>query len=139
MLETIFCKHYQSMSDHDACKVGVEYATLKGIPFEKRPCFAARKKGYIPPGGCDLAEFPTKEEREADDKRREEQFARTILARAAIVEFCGGPWKEGTAGTSGRIDCPVCGGEKTLGFSRAGYNGHIHAGCKTEGCVRWME
>lgn len=39
---------------------------------------------------------------------------------------------------SGETDCPVC---KTgrLRYSRAGYNGHVHAGCSTSGCVAWVE
>jgi len=38
----------------------------------------------------------------------------------------------------GSMACPVC---KTgnLRYSRAAYNGHVHAACSTEGCVRWME
>lgn len=38
---------------------------------------------------------------------------------------------------AGKMKCPLCAGE--LRYSRAGYNGHIHAACSTEGCVRWME
>lgn len=52
-----------------------------------------------------------------------------------------GPWnkKKYRVGGAGRIDCPACGGHETLGFTRAAYNGHIHAACKTDGCVSWME
>ena len=39
---------------------------------------------------------------------------------------------------AGSMDCPVCKTGK-LRYSRAGYNGHVHAGGTTEGCVRWME
>jgi hypothetical protein len=38
----------------------------------------------------------------------------------------------------GSMSCPVC-KTGTLRYSRAAYNGHVHAGCSTEGCVRWME
>jgi hypothetical protein len=38
----------------------------------------------------------------------------------------------------GVMDCPVCGTGK-LHYSRAGYNGHVHARCETDGCVSWME
>lgn len=39
---------------------------------------------------------------------------------------------------AGEMACLVC---KTgrLRYSRANYNGHVHAACSTEGCVRWME
>jgi hypothetical protein len=60
-------------------------------------------------------------------------------AHRAIVAHLGGPWKRGTPGASGKIDCPICGKQGSLKFSRAGYNGHIHARCATEGCVNWME
>lgn len=39
---------------------------------------------------------------------------------------------------SGSINCPVC-NEGKLHYSRAGYNGHVHAQCSTNGCVAWME
>ncbi len=60
-------------------------------------------------------------------------------ARAAIVAHLGGPWKRGMASASDCIDCPVCGQPESLVFSRSSRNGHIHAGCKTSGCVQWLE
>ena len=39
---------------------------------------------------------------------------------------------------AGEMKCPVCNTGK-LRYSRAGYNGHVHAACTTENCVRWME
>lgn len=39
---------------------------------------------------------------------------------------------------AGVITCPICGTGK-LRYSRAGYNGHVHARCSTDGCVAWME
>lgn len=39
---------------------------------------------------------------------------------------------------AGVMECPVCKKGK-LRYSRAGYNGHVHAACSTETCVRWME
>ncbi len=38
----------------------------------------------------------------------------------------------------GEITCPVCKTGK-LRYSRAAYNGHVHASCSTATCVRWME
>lgn len=75
----------------------------------------------------------------AKDAEMEKRFAGTMQARAAIVEFLGGPWKQGRPGISGVMDCPVCNGDRTLSFSRSGYNGHIHAACRTKDCVSWME
>ena len=39
---------------------------------------------------------------------------------------------------AGEMACPICGTGK-LRYSRSGYNGHVHAACTTETCVRWME
>jgi hypothetical protein len=39
---------------------------------------------------------------------------------------------------AGEMACPICEAGK-LRYSRSGYNGHVHAGCTTEGCVSWME
>jgi len=130
-----FCKHYRAMSEHTTCKKGVAYDDFKGLKFEQQPCF--EKDGVAPPG-CALAEFPTAEEREERRKEIMAQFAKMATARNAIVEHLGGPWKRGTAGAAGTIKCPVC-SEGALRFTRAGYNGHIHAACSTAGCVSWME
>lgn len=136
MKHTEFCKHYRAMSEHKTCKIGIEYDSFKGLTFDQTPCF--ERDGVAPPG-CGFAEFPTPEEREATAKEIAEQIAKVGKARIAIVAHLGGPWKRGTPAASGCIDCPACEGEKTLRFSRSGYNGHIHAACTTEGCVSWME
>ncbi len=137
MRATIFCNHYQSMHDNKTCKAGVSYDSFKGLPFDSRPCFC--KPGNDPNAGCSLIEMPTPEQLAAEEAEFTELFARTNKARAAIVASLGGPWKRGMMGVSGEIDCPVCEGKQSLQFSRAGYNGHIHAACTTADCVRWME
>jgi hypothetical protein len=136
-LSTIFCNHYRAMSEHATCSAGVEYEKFNGLDFDHRPCFARR--GNPPPGGCELAVFPTAEELAAKEERHQIRFANTMKAREAIVIHLGGPWKRGKPGAQGKIDCPVCGEKGTLAFSRAGYNGHIHARCMTKDCVAWME
>lgn len=136
MRETIFCKHFRSMSEHKTCAAGVEYESLKGIPFDSRPCFM---RGGKVCGGCDLQQFPTADQIAAEDEYFRKRMEGTMKARAAIVKSLGGPWKRGMSGSSGTINCPVCGSMDALQFSRSGYNGHIHAGCNTGGCVRWME
>ena len=133
-----WCKHYRGMHEKTHCEAGVEFAKLreslpKGV-FEEMPCF-----GPNGPSCCDKAEYPTAEQLAAEDAEMQVRFANIGKARDAIVSHLGGPWKRGTAGASGKIDCPVCGEKESLRFSRAGYNGHIHAACETVGCVRWME
>lgn len=133
---TIFCNHYRAMSEHATCSAGVAYYKFKGQSFDACPCFC--RNGMVIPG-CDLAQFPTAEELAAEELAMNKRFELIGKARAAIVTYLGGPWKRGTAGAAGTLDCPACGAEQSLRFSHAGYNGHIHAACNTEGCVRWME
>jgi hypothetical protein len=99
------------------------------------PCFY--EEGEKPRGGCDLALFPTAEETAQRKKEIAKRITDSMIARIAIVEHAG-PWKRGQ-GAGGKIDCPVCGGKETLGYSRAGLNGHVWAKCSTDGCVCWME
>lgn len=136
-LRRSFCNHYRAMSEHDTCSAGVCYDKFKGLPHSERPCF--REPGKEPPGGCDKAEYPTPEQLAEIEAEMKARFENLGKARGAIVQSLGGPWKKGTPGSSGVIDCPVCGQKESLRFSRSGYNGHIHAGCKTEKCVAWME
>ena len=127
----LWCKHYRAMYEHQTCKAGVEYADLKQMPHDFHPCFNRSV------GVCNLAEYPTPEEMAAKEQEFKQHFEISMKARAAIVEHLGGSWTKGAPGASGEIPCPICGG--TLRFSRAGYNGHIHARCTTENCVAWME
>jgi len=75
------------------------------------------------------------------DELRQELEQRKIIesvlkSRAAIVAYCDA--EKRPRGTSGTIPCPIC-ETGTLHFSRAAYNGHIHAKCTTEKCVQWIE
>ncbi len=135
-MRTAFCKHFRSVVEHKTCKAGVPYESLKGISAKEWPCFMRR--GQVFPG-CDKQDMPTPEEIEAEEREWEESSKRIAAARRAIVAHLGGPWKRGMEGSAGVIDCPACGGKQALQFRRAGYNGHIHARCSTEGCVSWME
>lgn len=131
-----WCNHYRGMHEKTECEAGVSFASLPLYGtrefMDACPCFG-------PCGGCEKAEYPTDEEIKENERLLAVRFENITKARAAIVAACGGPWKRGMHGHIGLIDCPVCNGYKTLRFSRAGYNGHIHAACETEDCVNWME
>lgn len=133
---TPWCNHYSGMHRKESCDAGVRFDSLPGYGIkgflDTCPCFA---RG----GSCEKAVYPTQDELAAAEIEMAKRFANIGKARAAIVESLGGPWKRGTGGAVGEIDCPACGALKSLAFSRSGYNGHIHAACRTEGCVRWME
>src|SRR5574341_1202629 len=138
----IFCKFYNGLMGNVECLAGVPYESViagKGTQQMTLPCvIQARPKNRLPTH-CDKRKLPTIEELEAEDREHEKRFADLDKARKAIVAHLGGPWKRGMAGSSGCINCPVCGGVKTLRFSRAGYNGHIHARCNSYKCVAWIE
>lgn len=131
-----WCKHYHGMHRKETCEANVRFDSLPKHGTKEFmdccPCFG-------PSSGCDKAEYPTDEELAAADAAMKVRFKEIHEARAAIVTHLGGPWKRGTPGASGAIDCPVCNTPKSLRFSRSGYNGHIHAVCATNDCVSWME
>lgn len=132
------CRHFNGLSS-GTCTAGVAYDSVK-VPKESGrglylPCF----KDEASHCACEHQAFPSHEEVEAEVAESDSRFRRSMLARKAIVEHLGGPWKKGMAGVGGRIDCPVCKQALALQFSRSGYNGHIHARCDTENCVAWME
>jgi len=127
------------MVEYDSCKAGIVYDSLKGIPFDVRPCFCNVKQNYKQNSGCSKAEFPTTEQIREQDTESTKRFVNVMKAREVIVKALGGPWKDGIPSSKGQIDCPICKCKKSLLFSRSGYNGHIHATCKTENCVSWME
>ena len=144
------CKHWAGirplLSGGDGkCQAGVSYYDVSAekdrdkVTINTLPCIAGR----CPQAMCAQRVFPTQEEVKQWEVERErlfeESFREVAQSRQAIVEHLGGPWKRGMPSAGGVIDCPVCGGVKTLRYSRAGYNGHIHARCKTEDCVSWME
>lgn len=129
-----WCKHYRGMSEKTACEAGVEFSSIQRVKFSDMPCFGPQNSSL-----CDKSEYPTAEEMKEREAKLRKRFEGIAKARQAIVEACGGPWKKGDPGQGGAIDCPVCDQAGALSFSRSGYNGHIHACCKTETCVRWME
>lgn len=143
MRQTIRCRHFRDMTSHKTCRAGVEYDAVtlaKGTKECSLPCIVGARRDYNPLGAtCDKRDMPTAEELAAEEAEIEKQCADMGTARKAIVAHLGGPWKRGTPGASGVIDCPVCGGQQTLRFSRAGYNGHVHAKCSVTKCVSWIE
>lgn len=128
------CKHFNGVQ-HDACDAGVKYEGFRQPNGRLAlPCLNDQSAP-----ACDKCVLPTAEEVAAARKLMEERFDNMVTARAAIVAHLGGPWKKGKPGASGAIDCPCCGKPGALHFSRAGYNGHVHARCESAGCVFWME
>ncbi len=148
-----WCKHYRGMHERDACEVGIKFEDVKvkhesPIPYTSRgiqytatvslPCFPAGDSLNLANATCEKCVFPTAEELAAEEAELKKGMEEMMKVRAAIVAHLGGPWKKGMKGNAGSIDCPVC-VKGCVNFSRAGYNGHIHAKCSTPECVAWME
>ena len=136
MMARAWCKHYMGMHRKDSCEAGIRFDSLPG---HGKPGFMDACPCFGPSSGCDRAEYPTPEEIAEEEAQRNKRLNAIGNARKAIVESLGGPWKRGMSGSTGVIDCPACGSKDSLRFSRSGYNGHIHAHCKTDDCVSWME
>lgn len=139
-----WCVNYNGLKNTH-CKAEVEYQSVQcEAPHtyshgrEKQvytsttahPCF---KHEFGLTKGCEFCRFPTPEEIKTRREERMAHFNKMAVARDAIIASIGNK-----VGVSGVIDCPVCKTGK-LRFSRAALNGHVHAACSTETCVRWME
>lgn len=120
--------------DEKNCKAGVNYREHAGGDRTgwvlRLPCFGdGRDRDDAIP--CPLFEATGMDRALAEKNRRDEDFERTIRARAAVVAHT-----EGKLSTAGAIKCPNCGGR--LSYTVA-FNGHIWGHCSTGGCAHWME
>jgi hypothetical protein len=130
------CKHFTGIQNQ-VCQLGIKYASVR---FENMfPQTGGRAVQYpcIDPGcdRCDKREYQTPEESEAEEKMFAERTAMMIAALNAISQHAG-KFTKGE-GSRGVIECPTCKGK--LHYSRAGYNGHVHAKCETADCVAFMQ
>lgn len=121
-----WCRHFTGVQNK-TCKLGIKYEDVRVTgegPF-KFPCvFTA--------DNCEKRESYTPEEIAARDREIKARLVAFGKARTAIIEHA-----DGKHGVSGEIPCPNCGG--SLRYSIARVNGHVHAACSTDDCVRWME
>ena len=119
------CRHFNGILN-DACKLGIEYSTFRDKESRGLPCIETG-------GKCEKFDpFTEKEEADTFDELKT-LMAKTLIVRALIVEHA-----DKTHARSGVIDCPICDSEKSVRFTIA-FNGHVHAACSTENCVRFME
>ena len=128
-----WCIHYRGRHEREFCEAGVRFDDLRDTAgrrsaFATMPCFAG--DGRI---ACPHRAFPTAEQVEAEVAASDRAIDAVARARRAIAGSV--MHRRGSGGT---IDCPICGTLGALAFSVA-YNGHIHAKCRTAGCVAWME
>lgn len=136
------CKHFNGIHDFSkkepkCCDAGVCYRTLVGGDdfgwAARLPCLTIDER-HTDKVACDKFEEPTQaeiDEYEADIDAMLHRFDKAVPLVARIKkEHKGESWR-------GVEICPVC--EGRLHLSHAGYNGHVHGHCETNGCLNWME
>ena len=129
------CRHFTGVGN-ETCDAGVRYeeahptgTLLPCIPFDS---------AVTPQAICALKSCWSREEAEDNHRKMEERSAQSMIAMvAAHADAKEKGFGKKNGGVSS-LKCPVCEGG-TLRYSVASYNGHMHAGCTTEGCVSWME
>jgi hypothetical protein len=114
------CRYFNGVQNQQ-CKAGVSYKSLIG----RLPCIAD-------PGGdiaeCELCDRYTDSEMQQIKERQRESVSFVVKALESISKL---------KGSQGSVDCPKC--NKTIHWTRASYNGHIHAQCETAGCVSFLQ
>lgn len=146
---------YASVTKNTTFTYGYEREKYIHTSHQARPCFK-REHGLT--DGCSHCRFPTEEEIKKHEEDTIGMIKRMLSAREEIInelakrhssgdtsvkmnatahpECEDGP--ENFISGDGIMTCPVCHVGK-LRYSRAAYNGHIHAKCSTPDCVDWME
>lgn len=146
------CKHFTG-TQHKKCALGIEYDSFRPASL---PCLGKYNKDGT---ACPKLELPSEAELAAYAAHTRNVIQGIGIARNAILDDLDRRHNAGDATVrlnpqsqseyddagptdylsgAGSIPCPICKiGE--LHYSRAAHNGHVHAGCTTKDCVRWME
>lgn len=139
------CKYFTGAFQNEECDAGVNYRGLVGGDqfgwLTRLPCCPNGSRHNAEQAAkCDKYTGVTAEEAEAYNHERDREIEQIIInikvIRPRIVEKHGQGIPSKTIVDS--IDCPVC-NAGTIKYSISSINGHIHAACNTNGCVRWME
>jgi hypothetical protein len=121
------CRHFTG-TQNTQCRAGITYATLpKGAVMQ---CIGHAE------GDCQDRSVYTAEELAEQEREHVAAMQRIGTARKAITDRHGAG--KPSSSIADMMPCPCC-HTGTLYYRIASYNGHIHAACTTEGCVRWME
>lgn len=136
----IHCKHYNGrelLLGDGKCRADVDpvYSFCGGDRtgwVKKVPCLRTNETEAV----CPAAEYPTKEEAEAEDREFNEYVNRFVKNLTVVRPAIEAQHAE-TGKWSGVVDCPEC--TAKIHWSKAQCNGHVHARCETENCISWME
>lgn len=132
------CRHFNGVQN-DKCKAGICYKELSRDHEFQLPClpnFVNVSKRSV--AQCEKFATFTVAEIEEQEKELNDHLGKMEKVMAAIAPIRK-QVKAGGKSVGMLIDCPACGGTKTLGLSFSSYNWHCHGRCKTPGCVSWME
>lgn len=116
------CRHFNGLLN-DTCRAGVNYRSLTTVG--RLPCLGDKEPDEVE---CEKCDRFTEQEVKEQQKQMWESGAIAIQLIAKIQK---------EEGSSGSIECPKCSG--SVNWTRASRNGHIHAECKTVGCVSVMQ
>jgi len=131
------CKHYRGPVVNQECKAGVNYRDLVGHADRGWGCELPCRTENRTDVECEKRELPTQDEVQAFARWREQRQYNLIEAHRRCMENArAGGFKLGERGTSGFVQCPVCGEQLKYTIAK---NGHVHAQCMTEGCIAWMQ
>ena len=142
--ETLECRHWTGTGRNDVCGAGVNYRQLASGPdlgwALRLPCSGVvfdHAKDVVK-AMCEKRVCWTQEEAEANVDRADAAIERAFRAhRVAHDDAKARGLKRGHGG-AGSVKCPAC-EDGMIRYTVSSYNGHMHAGCSTDGCVRWME
>lgn len=127
----LHCVHFTGIQ-HDICAAGLKYSDVRGAG--KLPCLQEYAEGAT----CDKAQFPTEDEARQEVADVDAAIERHMIAhRTAHDDAKTKRFGKGQGGADS-VECPVCKIGRIY-YRVAGYNGHMHAKCETDGCVSWIE
>lgn len=121
------CQHFNGVMN-PTCSAGLAYPKGQALP-----CIAPFSPNLTQPR-CPKYLATTLEQVEKQEAEYEKASKNVTLAREAIIKATGGKRR-----VSGNMPCPVCNLQTGDLRYHVAYNGHVHACCTTDGCVRWME
>jgi hypothetical protein len=137
------CRHFNG-GMNKKCDAGIAYDEINRRATEgdsgcmlRLPCRRAMEAEYPCPSLSRMTDEELAQEKKEQDAAVERFLNGMRIVRPLIIADIGPErMKQSVSGT---IPCPIC-KTGTVHYSRAGsYNGHVHAACSTEGCIRWME
>jgi hypothetical protein len=132
MSKNDWCRHFRDLTKNADCRAGVVYKIIAPKPLAGEgglPCWGVKPGTVL----CEYREGYTADEiAEQEDWLRQRMNDMGTVLRAIDAEH------KASQSWAGEMPCPIC---KTgrLRWTKARYNGHVHAGCSTPDCISFMQ